>query len=68
MSKIVSNVLLVSLQLIVGGLFLCMLFSDSNEDNKVVVIENDNLNKMADSVSALFTIEKNLQNEVLDFK
>ena len=51
MKKIVSNVLIVSTQLIIGGLFLFMLFSDNNEDNKVVVVENDNLNKMADAVS-----------------
>ena len=58
MKKIVSNVLIVSIQLIVGGLFLFMLFSDSNENNKVVVVENVNLNKMADSVSELFVIEQ----------
>ena len=63
MKKIVSNVLIVSIQLIVGGLFLIMLFSDSNENNKVVVVENDNLNKMADSVSELFVIEQ--ANKVL---
>jgi hypothetical protein len=66
MKKIVSNILVVSVQLIVAGLFLCMLFSDSNEDNKVVVIENDNLNKMADSVSALFTEEKILVEVIED--
>ena len=65
MKKIVSNILVVGTQLIVGGLFLCMLFSDSNEDNKVVVIGNDNLNKMADSVSALFTVDRTL-DEVID--
>ena len=66
MKKIVSNVLIVSTQLIVGGLFLFMLFSDSNnnKDSRVVVIENNNLDKMADAVSELFvvdhTIVKNL--------
>lgn len=58
MKKIVSNVLIVSTQLIIGGLFLFMLFSDSNEDNKVVVVENDNLNKMADAVSELFVADQ----------
>ena len=58
MKKIVSNVLIVATQLIIGGLFLFMLFSDSNEDNKVVVVENDNLNKMADAVSELFIVEQ----------
>ena len=68
MKKIVSNVLVVSMQLIVGGLFLCMLFSDNNEDNKVVVIENDNINKMADSVSVLFSVSNTLESEVIDAK
>ena len=58
MKKIVSNVLIVSTQLIIGGLFLFMLFSDNNEDNKVVVVENDNLNKMADAVSELFVADQ----------
>lgn len=66
MRKIVSNVLVVSMQLIVGGLFLCMLFSDDNENNKVVVIENDNLNKMADSVSVLFAVSNTLESEVIN--
>lgn len=65
MKKIVSNVLIVSTQLIIGGLFLFMLFSDSNEDNKVVVVENDNLNKMADSVSELFIEEKEATKETI---
>ena len=58
MKKIVSNVLIVSTQLIIGGLFLFMLFSDSNEDKKNVVVKNDNLNKMADSVSELFVADQ----------
>ena len=58
MKKIVSNVLVVSTQLIIGGLFLFMLFSNSNEDNKVVVVKNDNLNKMADAVSELFIVDQ----------
>ena len=64
MRKIVSNVLVVSVQLIVGGLFLCMLFSDNNEESKIVVTNNDNLNKMADSVSLLFTGDKSLVDVV----
>ena len=58
MGKIVSNVLIVSTQLIVGGLFLLMLFSDSNEDSRVVVIDNNNLDKMADAVSELFEVDQ----------
>lgn len=57
MKKIVSNALIVSTQLIVGGLFLFMLFSDNNENNKVVTIENNNLNKMSDAVNELFIVE-----------
>lgn len=67
MKKIVSNVLIVSTQLIIGALFLFMLFSDSNEDNKVVVVENDNLNKMADAVSELFVADQ-MENKVDDQK
>ncbi len=58
MKKIVSNLLIVSTQLIVGGLFLFMLFSESNENNRVVVVENNNLNKMADAVSELFVADQ----------
>ena len=58
MKKIVSNVLVVSSQLMIGGLFLFMLFSGHPEDNKLVVIENNNLNKMADAVSELFEIDQ----------
>lgn len=57
MKKIVSNVLIVSTQLIVGGLFLFMLFSNKTEDNRVVVVENNNLDKMADAVSELFEVD-----------
>ena len=58
MKKIVSNVLIVSTQLIIGGLFLVMLFSNNSENNKVVVVRNNNMNKMADSVSDLFIADK----------
>lgn len=57
MKKIVSNALIVLTQLIVGGLFLFMLFSDKSEDNRVVMIENNNLNKMSDAVNELFIVE-----------
>ena len=65
MKKIVSNVLIVSTQLIIGALFLVMLFSDKNGNNKVVVVENDNLNKMADAVSELF-VEEEAEKPVID--
>ena len=57
MKKIVSNVLIVSVQLIVGGLFLFMLFSEHTEDSRFVVVGNNNLDKMADSVSELFVVD-----------
>ena len=65
MKKIVSNVLIVSTQLIIGALFLVMLFSDKSENDKVVVVENDNLNKMADAVSELF-VEEEAEKPVID--
>ena len=64
MKKIVSNILIVSTQLLVGGLFLLMLFSDNNTDNSVVIVRNNNLNKMADSVSNLFTEDLAVTNVV----
>ena len=70
MKKIVSNVLIVSTQLIVGGLFLFILFSDKTENNRVVVIENNNLDKMADAVSELFVVDHavNVSNALEDAK
>jgi len=69
MGKIVSNVLIVSTQLIVGGLFLFMLFSDSNEKSgRVVVIENNNLDKMADAVSELFVVDHVVVSDNKDVK
>lgn len=62
MGKIVSNTLIVSTQLIVGFLFLVMLFSNENENSKVVMIQNNNLNKMSDSVAELFIID----NPIID--
>ena len=57
LKKIVSNTLIVVTQLVVGGLFLFMLFSGQTEDNRVVVVENNNLDKMADAVSELFVVD-----------
>ena len=64
MRKIVSNVLIVSTQLIVGSLFLFMLFSDNKEDGRVAVVENNNLDKMADAVSELFVVDHTVVVEV----
>jgi len=60
MKKIVSNVLVVSTQLIIGGLFLFMLFSGHPEDSRVAVVDNNNLNKMADAVSELFEVDRSV--------
>lgn len=77
MGKIVSNILIVSLQLIVGGLFLFMLFWNNEEDSRIAVIENDNLDKMADAVSVLFessnvevdvSLDLNKEEELVDAK
>lgn len=62
MKKIVSNTLIVSTQLIVGFLFLVMLFSNENDNSKVVMIQNNNLDKMSDSVAELFVID----NPIID--
>lgn len=66
MKKIASNVLIVSTQLIVGGLFLFMLFSNKGNTQDVVV-KNTNLDRMADSVSELFVADK-LEKKILDEK
>ena len=68
LKKIVSNVLIVSTQLIVGGLFLFMLFSGNTGDNRVVVVENNNLDKMADAVSVLFEVDHTVSADVDETK
>ena len=64
MKKIVSNVLIVATQLMVGGLFLFMLFSDGSENNSVAVVDNNNLDKMADAVSELFEEDQMVVNDL----
>ena len=66
MRKIVSNVLVVGTQLVIGGLFLFMLFSDKNENNHIAVVENNNLDKMADAVSELFVVDEQSEVKSLD--
>lgn len=68
MKKIVSNILIVSTQLIIGGLFLFMLFSGHSEDNRIVVVENNNLDKMADAVSELFEVDHTVVKPVDETK
>ena len=66
MKKIVSNVLVVLTQLIVGGLFLFMLFSNNSGDNKVVAVNNSNLDKMADAVAELFVVDEKKQINLIN--
>lgn len=65
MKKIVSNTIIVGSQLLVGGLFLVMLFTGKPEDNMVVVVENSNMNKMADVVSSLFVANTEVVDETV---
>ena len=66
MKKIVSNTLIVVTQLIVGVLFLFILFSGKDDNTKVVVIENNNLNKMSDAVNELFIVENAILEQPID--
>ena len=65
MKKIVSDILIVFVQLIVGGLFLWLIFSDSKENAKVVIVENNSLNRMADATVELFK-EDTTSSQVVD--
>lgn len=63
MKKIVANTLIVGTQLMVGALFLVGLFNSKADEEKVAVIENNNLSKMADAVNVMFvanTVDGNL--------
>lgn len=66
MKKIVSDILIVFVQLIVGGLFLWLIFSDKQENSKFVVINNDNLNRMADATGELFKEDTTVTTQVVD--
>ncbi len=63
MKKIVSNIAVVGTQLLVGTLFLVMLFSGSSEDDMVVVVKNNSANKMSDVVTTLFMDNKEKEKE-----
>lgn len=63
MKKIVANTLIVGTQLMLGALFLVGLFNSKADEEKVAVIENNNLSKMADAVNVMFvtnTVDGNL--------
>lgn len=56
MKKIVATTLIVTAQLLVGGLFLVTLFTGNEVDKKVVIVENNNLSRMVDLVSELYIL------------
>ncbi len=63
MKKIVSNITIVGSQLLVGGLFLGMLFSGKPEDDMAVVVKNRNMNRMSDVVTTLFLEDEKARPE-----
>ena len=67
MKKIVLNIFVISLQLLVVGLFFMTVFSEKvNITKKVSIVDNENLDKIADSVSLLFISEETplVDNEI----
>lgn len=67
MKKIVLNIVVVSLQLLIVGLFFMTVFSEKvNITKKVSIVDNANLDKIADSVSLLFISEETplVDNEI----
>lgn len=67
MKKIVLNIFVISLQLLVVALFFMTVFSEKvNITKKVSIVDNENLDKIADSVSLLFISEETplVDNEI----
>ena len=54
MKKIAAKIITISSQLLVASVFLFLLFSGENTNNKSVVADNNNFNKMADKTLFLF--------------
>ena len=54
MNKIAAQIITISSQLLVASVFLFLLFSGENTNNKSVVVDNNNFNKMADKTLFLF--------------
>ena len=54
MKKIAAKIITISSQLLVASVFLFLLFSGENTNNKSVVVDNNNFNKMADKTLFLF--------------
>lgn len=67
MKKIVLNIFVISLQLLMVGLFFMTVFSEKVNITKMVsIVDNENLDKIADSVSLLFISEETplVDNEI----
>ncbi len=58
MKKIATKIITISSQIGIASLFLVLLFSNAKADDEVIVLENNNFNKMADSVFSLFKKEE----------
>lgn len=54
MKRIAAKIITISSQLLVASVFLFLLFSGENTNNKSVVVDNNNFNKMADKTLFLF--------------
>lgn len=64
MKKVMLNFTIVVLQLLIVGIFTFSVFNDSVELKKsVTIVHNDNLDKIADSVSLLFLSEEVIESE-----
>jgi len=65
MKKIAAKVITISSQILVVCLFLLLLFSGNEGNDKAVVVYNNNFEKMADRTSSLFEKEK-LSTQAID--
>ena len=65
MRRRVSGLIVISLQLLIVGLFFLTVFNNDVKVEKYEsVVHNENLNKIATSVSLLFKEDKNKDNEI----
>lgn len=58
MKKVTARVITISSQLLVVSLFLLVLFSKKDNDNRILIAENNNFEKMADRTLDLFRKEE----------
>lgn len=65
MKKIAAKVITISSQILVVSVFLLLLFSGNDGNDKAVVVYNNNFEKMAERTSSLFEKE-NLSTPVVD--